>query len=300
MLTRSSTISEISQVLAGYKTHIEEKLLECVPTLGEKTVLRDACEYALMNGGKRFRPALVLMIAKALGREADATQSALAVEFFHTASLIADDLPCMDNDDERREKPSVHKAYGESIALLATYALIASGYEYLAKNAKALKQAHLPFSSYSDRICLLALENATYNTGFFGATGGQFLDIFPPDLNLATIREVIHKKTVSLFEISFMLGWLYGGGDLSKLDLVKKAASHFGMAFQIADDLVDIQQDAVNGRKVNIAAVLGKEAALQMFHEESRFFQKTLHDLRLDSQELRDILALLIYQAESA
>src|SRR5262245_27795239 len=92
-------------ILTPYKQLIENGLQEQIEQIGPKSQLRDACEYALLNGGKRFRPALVLMIAKALGYETNVFPAAMGIEFFHTASLIADDLPCMDDDDKRREKP---------------------------------------------------------------------------------------------------------------------------------------------------------------------------------------------------
>ena len=175
--------------------------------------------------------------------KSDVSQAAMGIEFFHTASLIADDLPCMDNDDERRNKPTTHRVYGESAALLATYALISAGYACLAKNAHAIKHSRHPFAHQSDHLCVLALENATYNTGLCGATGRTILRFNTPNLSLPLIEEVIQKKTVTLFEISFVLGWLFGGGELNQLDLVKKSAAHFGMAFQIADDLDDMEQD---------------------------------------------------------
>ena len=164
-----------AQILRPYQLLIERELLNNIHLLGPKNEVRDACEYALLNGGKRFRPALVLMIAKALGHGVDVIPAAIGIEYFHTASLIADDLPCMDNDDERRHKPATHRVYGEAVALLATYALIAAGYSCLAQNAHLIKNSHHPFASQSDRICVLALENATINTGLLGATGGQFL-----------------------------------------------------------------------------------------------------------------------------
>src|ERR1700722_633886 len=107
----------LNSILKPYQQQIEQKLQESIEQLGAKSKLRDACEYALLNGGKRFRPILVIMIANALGKKFDVTSAALAVEFFHTASLIADDLPCMDDDDERRSKPTLHKVYGEGTAL---------------------------------------------------------------------------------------------------------------------------------------------------------------------------------------
>ena len=257
--------------LSSYQQAVVASIQKNREALGPKSALRDACEYALMNGGKRMRPAISLMIAEALG-EADISLAALAAEYFHTASLVADDLPCMDDDDERRSKPSVHKVYGEAMALLVSYALIAAGYACFAQNAALIN---------SDRVCTLALENATYNTGLWGATGGQFLDLSPPDLSLNTLRDVLHKKTVSLFEIAFVSGWLFGGGAIASLKSVKQAASHFGMAFQIADDLNDLEKDIQNGRKVNMAAVFGVDAAQAMLQEELQGYEKTMRALNL-------------------
>lgn len=272
--------------LIHYKKIIEQKIIDNMPALGPKNPLRDACEYVLTNDGKRFRPALVYMVAEALGNQADVTQAALAIEYCHTASLVADDLPCMDDDDQRRNRPSAHKAFGEDIALLVSYALIAASYGCLEKNSRAIKESGASFASRADAICVMALENASYNTGLLGATGGQFIDLYPPDLSLETIRDVLHKKTVSLFEISFVFGWLYGGGDPEKLAEVKKAASHFGMAFQIADDIDDLDQDIKNGRKVNMAAVFGLEAAKNMVKEEITGFYSTLKSLKIATPTL--------------
>ena len=290
--------TSLATLLVPYQHQIEEKIKKCLHRLGDKNNLREACEYSLLNGGKRFRPALVLMVAKSIGKGLDASEAAMAIEFFHTASLVADDLPCMDNDDERRNKPALHKVYGEAMTLLVSYGLIAAGYECLSKNSQILRESNHPHSQFSDRICVLALENASYNTGLSGATGGQYLDIFPPNLEVATLREVIHKKTVTLFEIAFVLGWLFGGGELNKLDLLKKASTHFGMAFQIADDLGDIAQDAANDRKVNLAAVLGIEGALKMFHEEINQFLTLIQSLQVDSTELISLANLLIKKVE--
>jgi geranylgeranyl diphosphate synthase type II len=166
----------------------------------------------------------------------------------------------------------------------------------LAKNGHAIKHSRHPFAHQSDHLCVLALENATYNTGLCGATGGQFLDLVPPNLSLSLIQEVIQKKTVTLFEISFVLGWLFGGGELSQLDLVKKSASHFGMAFQIADDLDDMAQDSAHEHALNIANVLGKERAKQMFHEEIEQFNQTLEHLKLTHSDLHALARLLVFQ----
>lgn len=263
-----------------YMPEIEQKILESIPSLGPKSELRDACEYALCNGGKRIRPAIVFMIAKALNRGEDATYAALAVEYFHTASLIADDLPCMDNDDQRRDVPSLHKAYNEAVALLATYALISSGYEKIALNAK------------KDTVLSQAIMIASKTTGILGATGGQYLDLFPPLATAEALKETLQKKTGALFELSFAFGWLFGGGEIEKLSLVKKAAQHFGTAFQILDDFHDLSEDVLSFRKINAPAILGKERAYQCLQEEAEAFCKTIESLSLHLPELTSLVAM--------
>jgi geranylgeranyl diphosphate synthase, type II len=293
-----SAVGDLYSLLSPYQKLAETKIQESIHLMGNENKLRQACEYALLNGGKRFRPMIVFMIADALGHKADVSHAASAIEFFHCASLVADDLPCMDDDDERRLKPSVHKVYGETIALLASYALIAAGYKGIAGNTHVIKEARYPFSGNSDQIGILALDNAAHNTGFLGATGGQFLDIFPPSLSLSALHEVIHKKTVSLFEISFVLGWLFGGGDPEMLPLVKQGAAYFGTAFQIADDLGDVDQDAQRGRKVNVATVFGATAAVQMFHDKISGYYSALEKLKIKTEELRSLGKWLEEQAE--
>ena len=259
---------------ARYKEPIEKAIAESVDSFGPKTVLRNAIEYALKNGGKRFRPIIIYMMANALGKGADVSEAALAIEYFHTASLIADDLPCMDNDDERRELPSLHRVYGEATAILATYALIAAGYDRIRLGAQQLKRAD---------ICSLALENASLNTGILGATGGQYDDLHPPTLNEECILSVIDKKTGTLFEISFVFGWLFGGGELHFLDEVKKAARSFGRAFQISDDLLDLEQDKEG---INYPAIVGKEKARSLLSHELQNYYATLKKLQIESSEL--------------
>lgn len=263
------------RVNKGIQAHIE--------MLGPETPIRDMCAYALSTGGKRLRPVIALMMADALGNQADVIMSALSIEYFHTASLVADDMPSMDDDDERRNLPSVHKKFGEAAALLVSYALIGAGYDMIAQNAKLLLDNQVSFSGSVDHRCRLALENASFNTGLNGATGGQFLDIQPPDLSVETIKKVIHLKTSSLFEVAFVYGWLFGGGDLEKLPIVKKAAAHFGLAFQVADDLGDQEQDRINERAVNMANILGREKAIEMFHGEHDAFLQTINSLGVDT-----------------
>ena len=291
-MTSTDTKDTTTQAIKKYQLKVEEVLVKNMSNLGKTTqeggtVLREACEYALLSKGKRFRPVLVYLVADALKKGKDVSLVALVTEYFHTASLIADDLPCMDNDDERRDKPSTHKVFGEATALLSSYALIAAGYGLIATASQS-------FSNQGNSIVIEALLNASENTGVFGATGGQFLDINPPDFSVATMRDIIHKKTVSLFEISFVFGWLFGGGDVLLLPKVKECASCFGMAFQIVDDLGDREQDIKNGRKINVAGIFGEEKAREMLLKEVEGYKKSLKELCLDSCELMGLADLFL------
>jgi geranylgeranyl diphosphate synthase type II len=184
----------------------------------------------------------------------------------------------MDNDDERRNRPSLHRAFEESIALLASYTFIASGYEGIYKNGQRMKMDSR-FADKADRTTILALDVATRCAGIFGATNGQFLDLFPPDRSLETIQKIIVQKTVTLFQISFSFGWLFGGGDHTLLKNVEQVAFHLGMAFQIADDLQDEGQDDSHSCKINIASAIGRQAAHELFDEEMEKFERGLKEL---------------------
>jgi len=261
-------------MLEQYRLRIEAEMQQMIASFGPKTQLRDACEYALMSGGKRIRPTFVLMIANALGCGLDAMPAALSVEFFHTASLIADDLPCMDNDDFRRERPSLHRCFPEGIALLASYTLIAAGYEGIYKNGLGRPP----------QATILSLEIATRCAGIWGATNGQFLDLFPPDKTLATAEKIIRQKTVTLFQIAFVFGWLFGGGAAERLPEVEQAAAHLGLAFQLGDDIQDGN---------NMVDIVGEETAFTWFQREMQQFETAMRNLSLWNEEFAGAAQLL-------
>ena len=275
-------------LFSRFKKAFEIALQEAVLDMGEKSPLRDACEYALQSGGKRFRPVLVYSIADALGRQRDVKRAALAVEFFHAASLIADDLPCMDDEAERRQKPTIHRVFGEATALLASYALIAYGYEMLYRAERELAASG---EKGSAEICVLALGCMSRCAGLRGAVHGQYMDLFPPDKNAKTVLRIIYEKTGTLFEVAFVLGWLFGGGDIERLDLVRKAAGHFGLAFQIADDFQDVRQDDENRSFGNMVIALGAAEARACFRAEVAAFGEALLSLNLKSQNFEQMVA---------
>lgn len=286
-----------TSLLKPLKETFECFLKESITQLGDQNKLRDACEYALLNGGKRIRPLIVMMTAQALDHQLTVLEAAISVEYFHTASLIADDLPCMDNDDYRRSKPALHKIYGETVALLASYALISAGYEKIFQSVLVLSKQKKPFCERANETCVIALDSATRCAGISGATGGQFKDLFPKDNSLEEILDVIYKKTVTLFEIAFVFGWVFGGGDLSVVDRVRDMAYHLGMAFQIADDLQDLEQDERDS--LNIAHSIGKEGALIRFEDEIESFTQKLKKLGLMTPEFEQTIELLVYYAKA-
>jgi geranylgeranyl diphosphate synthase type II len=279
-------------LLTPFRVRFELELRSAISFMGEKSALRDACEYALTNGGKRIRPLILMLIADALGHGLDVIPVSLGVEYFHTASLIADDLPCMDNDDERRSRASLHKAFPESVALLASYSLISAGYESIYRNSQVMKK-HPAFASQSNAAAVLGLEAVSECAGILGATNGQFLDLFPPDQSLETILKIIHQKTVTLFQLSFALGWLFGGGDPAKLPEIKACAAHMGLAFQIADDLQDYAQDEQQQSEINIASVCGYNQALDFFTQEMKQFETSLQSLHLFTPPFQQVVHLL-------
>jgi geranylgeranyl diphosphate synthase, type II len=274
--------------LESYRKRIDRELAVAVEQMGDPSPLRDACAYSLLNGGKRLRPILVYLIAEAMGLDRDVSSAALSVEYFHTASLIADDLPCMDNDDMRRNQPTLHKVFGESTALLASYTLVAAGYGAIYDASRRLKEQFPHESAQIDAITARCLEAVTRCAGLRGATHGQFLDLFPPDQSLETILTIIHRKTATLFEISFVLGWLFGGGDPLRLDEVKQCAKHLGIGFQIADDLQDFLQDKKSS-SINLARVVGPDKARERFNEEMQGLNRSLQSLGLWSEPFRQI-----------
>ena len=273
----------MTNIFCVYQQIVEKALAENISAFGSK--LQEAIHYALTQGGKRLRPALVMMVAKALDPSKEVIKAALASEYFHTASLLADDLPCMDNDQNRRGKPATHILYGESVAILASYALIAEGYRSIVENARALNVRE---------VGMLAIDNVSYNAGIRGAALGQYLDLYPPRIDESTYIETAKKKTVALFEICFVLGWLFGGGAVEKLPLVKKAAYHYGMAFQMADDFDDASEDNAFERTMNAISIYGVEIATSKLYKELEEYLMCLKELQIDSEELVSLAPLLL------
>ena len=225
------------------------------PDLG---ILYESMRYSALSGGKRIRPFLVLEFCRMFGGEIQAALPfACAIECVHASSLIHDDMPCMDDDDLRRGKPTNHIVFGEDIALLAGDALITKGYELAAEN-------HL----VEPQIALSATAMLLKNAGAVGMMGGQQIDLWGETnfVDFPLLLKMHAKKTGALIIASAKLG-CYAAGISSEADARMRAASTYaeniGLAFQVIDDILDATSDDVTlGKRVHADAKMEKTTFL--------------------------------------
>lgn len=226
---------DIDKSIEDYSERISKALIEHLPVAndGQKSVVM-AMKYSLTNGGKRLRPILVLEFCKMCGGDTEKAMAyACAVEYVHTYSLIHDDLPCMDNDDLRRGKPSCHKMYGEATALLAGDALLTHAFEIAST-------ADFEGAKNADAVSLLA-----QNSGVCGMIGGQVLDLkyeaaSPSMSQLLTVHKL---KTGAMISAACLLGCIAGDATEEQILAASKFAYYLGIAFQIKDDILDVTGD---------------------------------------------------------
>lgn len=226
---------EITKQLAEDQKRIEERLRQYTETWPDHGDLRRAMAYSLLSGGKRIRPALVLEVCRLFGGETErALPFACGLEMVHTYSLIHDDLPCMDDDDFRRGKPTNHKVYGEATAVLAGDALLTTAFGVLA-------QAELSPEQIGRGIACLAQA-----AGPDGMVGGQVLDLQGEGKQL-TYEEVVQiesLKTGCMIEAAARLGAIAAGSTPEEEEAAASYARKLGLAFQIRDDVLDVLGDA--------------------------------------------------------
>ena len=227
--------------------------------------------YSLFAGGKRIRPLLCIAAAEAVSDAPIGIENAAcALELIHTYSLIHDDLPALDNDDLRRGRPTCHKVFGDAMAILAGDALLTLAFEVLSK----LEEAD------AERRIALVAELATASGTVGGMIGGQVNDLegegkFPT----AQLLESIHRaKTGALLRASVRMGGLYAGATAAQLAALTSFGEHVGLAFQIVDDILDVEQpsealgktagkDAAQ-QKITFPAVYGLERSREMAENE--------------------------------
>lgn len=221
--------------------------------------LQEAMAYSLMAGGKRIRPVLALETCRMCGgRLEDALPLGCAVEMVHTYSLIHDDLPCMDDDDLRRGRPTNHKVYGEAMAVLAGDGLLTGAFQVLAQEGGALSPAQL----------LQAVECLACAAGAWGMVGGQALDMDGEgkELSLTELERLQSLKTGALISAAAEMGAIAAGGSEEQRQAVRRYAQALGRAFQIRDDMLDVissdqelgkpvGSDEANGKSTFVAAL---------------------------------------------
>ncbi len=213
----------------NYVDTVNARLYELLSDKGD--IVCEAMRYSVENGGKRIRPVLVLASCQMCGGDFnDAVDLACALEMIHTYSLIHDDLPCMDNDDMRRGKPSCHIKFGEEYALLAGDALLTYAFEVAAKcNISAEKKAK-------------AIACLAESAGFSGMVGGQVIDLQSEgkEISYDTLRKMHSLKTGALIRCAVKLGCICAGASEEKTSSLVKYAENIGFAFQAIDDILDV------------------------------------------------------------
>ncbi len=246
---------ENENILCGYVNRVNAELEKynrsiCEKT-GEQRKVAEAMWYSLSAGGKRIRPVLVMEFCRICGgNTGSALSAACAVEMIHTFSLIHDDLPCMDNDDFRRGRLSCHKAYGETLALLAGDALENAAFRVIAEDS---------LLSDAQKIRLIGILSEA--TGIFGMIGGQVIDTecdrSPLTENL--LLKMYGMKTGALLKASCKMGCVCAGADNEKIRASEEYACNLGLAFQIIDDILDITgSEEQLGKSVGSDAENGK------------------------------------------
>ncbi|MEX1147958.1 MAG: polyprenyl synthetase family protein [Sphingomonadales bacterium] len=260
-----SSIADLKAALERTAEALQRKLNHLLPRAdGPDGRLCDAMRYATLDGGKRMRPFLVVTSAEmfGVGREA-ALRTAAAVECLHSYSLVHDDLPCMDDDDIRRGKPATHKAFDEATAILAGDALLTLAFEILGD-----ERTHP-----DPRVRAELMRSLAVAAGCRGMVGGQMMDLMAETQNfdLMTVTRLQQLKTGALISFAAESGAILGRTNGVKRQALRYYAHDMGLAYQIADDLLDVDGDeAVLGKtpgkdaragKATLVSVLGKERA---------------------------------------
>lgn len=245
---------------AGRLEAIDRRLESLVPEAqGAAARLTGAARYALLAPGKRLRPLVAMAAAEHWGGDPlQALDAGCAIEMVHAASLILDDLPSMDDARLRRGRETAHRVYGEDVAVLAAVALLARAFAVVG-GAEAIAPP--------GRLHLVSRLAAA--TGFEGLTAGQTRDLHGTDADEASLRALNHQKTGVLFELAAEAGALAAGGRNGEAERARRFGEHLGAAFQLRDDLLDVEGEVAavgkdvrqDGGKPTVAALLGVTGA---------------------------------------
>jgi geranylgeranyl diphosphate synthase, type II len=238
-------------------TLVERALTECVAEpAGPAGRLFEAMRYSLLAGGKRLRPVLALAACEAVGGPFEAALGfACAIEMIHTYSLVHDDLPCMDDDDLRRGRPTNHKVFGEAIATLAGDGLLTDAFKVLAASTASMGSAR------SAQALIETIAELAEAAGSAGMVGGQGIDLLGEGqaIGLDQLEYLHSKKTGALFVAAVCGGARLGGATPAQLASLREYAQALGLAFQVIDDLLDVESSTeAMGKRTNKDEARGK------------------------------------------
>lgn len=292
-------MTDIDRYLEGKRLQVNAALKECLPHSGPAAV-REAMRYSLEAGGKRLRPILALAVADTFGFEDESIMDvACALELVHTYSLVHDDLPAMDNSDLRRGKPTCHRVYGDAVAVLAGDALLTLAFEVLSDYGRGEQGA---------RNRLAVIKELSTAGGVTGMIGGQVLDLEAEgrELTLPEVENIARMKTGALLRAAVTCGAIAAGVDKGDMEALKGYASSIGTAFQVVDDLLDVESSAQEmGKPVDAdrqrhkptyPAVLGREEARLLAEKLYRQALSALDSLSAPAELLRGLAGKLVFR----
>lgn len=286
------------QKVASVERALDESLESTTP---ETAKIIEAMRYSLMAGGKRIRPVLCIAACEMFGgTEAMAMPTAIAIEMIHTMSLIHDDLPSMDDDDLRRGKPTNHVVYGEDVAILAGDALLSTSFEHCARGSS---EARVP----AERI-VEVIRRLGEAVGAVGLAGGQVMDLeceAKTDVSLEELTWIHTHKTAKLLEVSVAAGAVVAGASLSDVQNCETFANDIGLAFQVADDILDVTASTealgktagkdIDADKTTYPKLLGLDGARA---EAARLYEEALQSIAPYGDAATPLMAIAKYIVE--
>lgn len=282
-----------SERLSAHLAAVEKALSEALPAAEGEVSVAPLMVYACEGGGKRIRPVLLLEFCRLCGGDtARALPFAAAIEMIHSYSLVHDDLPCMDNSPLRRGKPSVHAAYGETMALLAGDALLNRAFEVMLSHEAAAGM---------EAAALRAAYELADRAGIHGMIGGQVLDLASEGktIDLETLQALQEGKTAALLIAACRMGAILGGGSEEQIEAAGRFGYYLGVCFQIVDDILDVTATAeelgkpvgsdTENKKSTYVSLLGLEEARR---RAAAYTEQAKKALAAFSEQRADLCAL--------
>jgi geranylgeranyl diphosphate synthase type II len=283
------------------KEQIDRSLLGFLPVDVYPPIIHEAMYYAVSNGGKRLRPIMVVEGARLAGIPADSVMlTACAIEMIHCYSLVHDDLPSMDDDDLRRGKPTCHIVYGEAAAVLTGDALLSRAFELMAANASV--------SGVTPQAAVEMIGEVAVAIGSTGMIGGQVLDLQweGQQIPFSDLQRLHLLKTGALFRASLRSGAILGGMEAQQLQDLTDYARHFGLAFQITDDILDVcGEEEIIGKpvgsdqknaKTTYVSLFGLKGALDMARQSVEQCMASLRGFGDEADFLRDLARFTLFR----